>query len=79
MSQIFWVLEFIKLYPRFCKTIVDQYAVFHSRSQQAAKVRLLFRVHAISYDFNEDDMINELQIEDEDFDTEFPEPTQPEE
>ena len=31
MSQVFWVMEFIKLYPRFCCTIADQYSVFHSR------------------------------------------------
>ena len=79
MSQIFWVLEFIKLYPRFCRTIADQYYIFHSCGQRAAQVRLLYRVHAISLDFDENDMINGLQIEDDDFQTELPEPMQPEE
>ena len=79
MSQVFWVMEFMKLYPRFCRTISDQYSVFHSPGQRAAQVRLFLRVHAISQDFDENDMINELQIEDKKFNTEFPKPTQPEE
>ena len=79
VCQIFWVLEFIKLYPRFCRTIAYQYSIFHSRGQRAAQVRLLYRVHAISGDFDENDMINDLQIEDDDFHTELPEPMQPEE
>ena len=79
MSQIFWVMEFIKLYPRFCKTIADQYSIFHSRGQRAAQVRLLYRVQAISAEYEENDMINGLQIEDEDFHTDLPEPVQPEE
>ena len=61
----------MKLYPRFCRTIADQYLVFHSRGQRAAQVRLLFRVHAISQYFDENNMINELKVEDKDFNTEI--------
>ena len=79
MSQVFWVLEFIKLYPHFCRTIADQYSLFHSSGQCAAQVRLLYCVNAISADHDENEMINKLQIKDEDFHTELPEPSQPEE
>ena len=78
MSQVFWVLEFIKLYPRFCRTIANQYSVFHSRGQRAAQVRLLYRVNAIQGDHNEDDLINDLKIYEEDFHTNMAEPVSPE-
>ena len=78
MSQIFWVLEFIKLYPRFCRTIADQYAVFHSQGQRTAHARLLYRFHAITQEYNKEDLIN-MDIEDDDFHTESPETMQPEE
>ena len=78
MSQVFWVLEFIKLYPRFCRTIADQYLVLHSRGQRAAQVRLLYHVNAIQGNHTEEDMINNLEIYDEDFHTEMAEPVHPE-
>ena len=48
--------------------------MFHSWGQQVTQVRLLSQVHAISNEYNKNNMINELQIEDEDFHTELPEP-----
>ena len=79
MCQIFWVTEFLKLYPRFCRTIADQYAVFHSRGQRAAQVRLLYRVNAIHGDYDAEDLLSELEILDEDFHTDLTEPSTPEE
>ena len=79
MCQIFWVTEFLKLYPRFCHKIADQYAVFHSRGQRAAQVRLLYRVNAIQGNYDTEDLLSELEILDEDFHTDLAKPPTPEE
>ena len=79
MCQIFWVTEFLKLYPHFCCTIADKYAVFHSRGQCATQVCLLYRVNVIQGDYDAEDLLSELEVLDEDFHTNLTEPSSQEE
>ena len=79
MSQIFWAMNFVKLYPRFFRTIEDQYAIVHSKGQRAAQVCLLYCIHAIKDSYNKEEMMDMLEIDDNKFHTEIPEPTQEEE
>lgn len=70
----------MKSYPRFCRTIADQYSAYHSRGQRVAQARLLYRVNAINSEYqSEEDVMSQMQILDEDFETDVPEPTHPEE
>ena len=75
MIQIFWIIELIQLYQGFCKAIVDQYTVFHSRGQQAAQVCLLYRVNAIDSKYSEEELLNSLEVYDEYVYTNLVEPT----